>query len=73
MISCDMRTGPKTKTPAIAGVFEVVLIWERRLLDLAFLVHDMLARHRVVLFHFKLVRCRTLILIRGVKVTGTRG
>ena len=73
MISCDLRAGPKTKTPAIAGVFEVMLIWEWRLLDFAFLIHDMLARYRVVLFHFKLVRCRALILIRGVKVPGTRG
>ena len=68
-----MQTGPKTKTPAIAGVFGMVLVGEWRLLDLAFLIHDVLACHRVVLFHFKLVRCRTLVLIRGVKVPGTRG
>ena len=44
-----------------------------RLLDLGFLVHHVLARHRIVLLHLHLSGGVFLVLVRGVKVTGLRG
>ena len=43
-----------------------------KLLDLGFLVHDVLTRHGIVLFHFKLVGHGSLVLVRGVKMAGAR-
>ena len=44
-----------------------------RLLDLAFLVHDVFAHHGVVLFHFQLVWRGPLVFVRGIEVTCTGG
>ena len=43
-----------------------------KLLNLGFLVDHVLTRDGVVLFHFKLVGHGPLVLVRGVKMTGTR-
>ena len=42
------------------------------LLDFAFLVDHVLANNRVILLDFELVRHSTLVLIRRIKVAGTR-
>ena len=43
-----------------------------KLLNLGFLVDHVLTRDGVVLFHFKFVGHGPLVLVRGVKMTGTR-
>lgn len=40
------------------------------LFDLRFLVHDVLAHDRIVLFHFHFCRCIFFVFIGRVKVTG---
>jgi hypothetical protein len=42
----------------------------RRLLDLAFLVHDVLAHYRIVFLHFQFVRRRALVLVSRIEVPG---
>jgi hypothetical protein len=64
---------PKQKTPAMAGVSCEVLVGRGRLLDLAFLVHDVFAHHGIVLFHFQLVRRGPLVFIRSIEVACTGG
>jgi hypothetical protein len=60
----------KQKTPAIARVLQGSTK-AKTLLDLAFLIHDMLARHGIVLLHFQLVWSGTLVLVSGIEVTCT--
>ena len=56
----------------MAGVFYTALE-VRRLLDFAFLIHNMLACHGIVLFHFEFIRRGSLVFIRGIEMTCTRG
>jgi hypothetical protein len=58
------------KKPGIAGffIFDICL---KALLDLGFLVHDMLANHRIELLDFHLFRHVALVLGGGVVMTGT--
>jgi hypothetical protein len=44
----------------------------RRLLDLGFLIGNMLADDRIELLHFQLFRRRALVLSRSVEMPGTR-
>ena len=46
---------------------------ERRLFDFAFLVHDMLANHWVIFFHFQLVGRGSLVFVRGVEMACASG
>jgi hypothetical protein len=56
----------------MAGVsFTVLEVGQ--LLDFAFLIHNVLASHWVVLFHFEFIRRGTLVFIRGIKMACTSG
>ena len=58
----------KNKKPAIkAGLMGYIA---EDLFDLRFLVHDVLAHDRIVLFHFHFFRCIFLVFIGRVEVTG---
>jgi hypothetical protein len=59
----------KTKKPAIAA--GLVNNISEDLLDLCFLVHDVLAHDRIVLFHLQFTGRVFLVFIGRVKVTGT--
>ena len=60
------------KTPVVAGVSVFTRCGMAGLLDFAFLVDHVLANNRVILLDFELVRHSTLVLIRRIKVAGTR-
>ena len=61
-----------TKNPGSCRGFIVCVLRHGRLLDFAFLVDHVLANNRVILLDFELVRHSTLVLIRCIKVAGTR-
>jgi hypothetical protein len=58
----------KTKKPAIAaGLMNNI---SEDLFDLRFLVHDVLAHDRIILFHFHFFGCVFFVFIGRVEVTG---
>jgi hypothetical protein len=46
---------------------------DRLLFDFAFLIHNVFAHHRIVLFHLELIRRGTLVLVCGIKMSRTSG
>jgi len=58
------------KKPALAG-FLFAQRNRAELLQLGFLVYDMLACLGIVFLHFDLLRCGALVPGRGVEMTGT--
>ena len=68
-VYCSRIAG--TKKPAQAGFFDSCKA--TGLLDLGFLVVDVLAHYRVVFLHHHFVRRVLLVLVGGVEVAGAGG